>query len=210
MNSDEKDLGWEDLWRSQPTASSAVNLESFHDSLQAGPDAWEEELARSEKLMMSCSALQFFSGLLDFGDFLRPGPHWHRWIMFVATVALGLGAWFLRRQRQRLQSEFGSSLVERTRRTRRMLRQRLRFDELSGLIALPLAAAVGLMVVERFGASGSVGMGVGVVVLVGLFWVSRQHLRQGRAKLQERLAALDRVDAQLTGRPAAGTCSPDV
>lgn len=199
MNSDELSQRWEDLWRSQPAGTSAVNLEAFYASLQSGPEAWEEELARSEKLMMTSAALQLGSGLLSFGEFLKPGPHWSHGLLLATVGAMGGGAWLLRRQRLGLQSAYGPSVLERINRVRRVIRQRMKFDAWSAMLALPLAGALGLMAVERFGASRGAGAVIGLVVLVGLYWASRSQLSRGHPRLRQRIEALDRAEAQLTG-----------
>lgn len=205
MNSDELNQRWEDLWRSQPAAPSAVNLDEFHASLRAGPDAWEEELAHSESIMMTCAALQLISGLADFGEFLRPGSHWSHGLLLGAAVAMGGGAWFLRQQRLWLQSEYGPSVLERIKRVRRVIRQRMRFDAWSAMLSLPLAAVAGLWAVEWFGASWEIGVVISLIVLAGMFWAARSQFRRGGDRLLKRIEALDRAEAQLTGnQPFAG------
>jgi hypothetical protein len=122
-----------------------------------------------------------------------------------ASLCLNLMFWWwaavamaFRWRRQRIDRAFQHTLVDRIARGRRLLRERIVFNDVSNLIVpVLLALAVGLTLLDMTDGSMAVAMLGGSVTFALLAWLFVIQRRSVQAHLARRLAVLDDMRTEL-------------
>lgn len=198
MNSESWRDPLQELWQRQPVPPAAVRAEER--ILRAVQDAEERERRETgdyADISWWLLPLLYLPSLAD--AYFRDEFWWGEWLIQVSLWGFMLGMVLSQRRRRQFDRDFGATLLDRIEHGAALLRLRLKGNHVN-LIGGPLFASAGTLFVYQ-GTNGSMRAAVltCVVSLPALSWWFTAYWRKRQTHLQQRIAALETLRAELTG-----------
>ena len=201
MNSEPWRDPLQELWQRQPVPAPLRVEDRMLRDMRAAEEEWEHEWGGAERTFVVAALVMGGPELLRLA-FAREFD----WVPFAMTAVWwwwAAVALTFRWRRRRLERAYQQALRERIARGRRLLRERMRFNDASLLVVPVVSLLVGMTLWDL--ADGSMAAAVlgGGATLAVLAWSFVAHRRKQRAQFERRLAVLDEMHAQLTAADSA-------
>lgn len=196
MNSEPWRDPLQELWQQQPVPAPLRIEERVLRDVRTAEEEWNREWSATDRSFVVCALLMgapelmrltFGSGL-DWSGGTAVCAVWWWW----AGVALTFG-W----RRRRIERAYDQTLLERIARARRVLRERMIFNDASMLVLPVMPLLVGVTLLDMTDGSMVVAVLGGVTALIVLTWLFVVQRRKQRAQFGQRLTVLDEMRAQL-------------